>query len=320
MRASHEGHVGCSPVAQALDEPLFGKAGGAVAWLLLEHPGPWGGDPFAGPALDQGVMAALRAAVGSLPVRLLAIRRYGRPGRAGGRPRTAFLAYGGLRGPFAERLEIAHERELLDVDYAGLAAGRRPGLGVDVTDPLLLVCTNGRKDACCAEFGRPLARALTHVHGERVWECSHVGGDRFAANLVCLPEGLYYGHVSAVAGLRIVAAYERGELELAHLRGRSGSPPLVQAADHLVRRETGLLGIDALRPVDVVPRGRGEAEVAFLGPGDRRLAARVRATSAGARRPTTCGSGEPADPGTYELLALVQDPPARRPAPAGVVG
>ena len=27
-------------------------------------------------------------------------------------------------------------------------------------DPLVLVCTNGRHDACCATFGRPLARDL----------------------------------------------------------------------------------------------------------------------------------------------------------------
>ena len=57
-------------------------------------------------------------------------------------------------------------------------------------DPLVLVCTNGRHDPCCATFGRPLARVLREgARRDDVWECSHIGGDRFAANIVILPEG-----------------------------------------------------------------------------------------------------------------------------------
>ena len=46
--------------------------------------------------------------------------------------------------------------------------------------PLLLVCTHGRRDACCAQFGRPTAMALARRYGTAVWETTHVGGDRFA--------------------------------------------------------------------------------------------------------------------------------------------
>jgi hypothetical protein len=87
-----------------------------------------------------------------------------------------------------------------------------------VTEPLYLVCTNGRHDPCCAEYGRPVARPSTELVGERVWECSHVGGDRFAGNLVCLPDGVFYGHLDPATALRAVAAHE-GAVLLEHWRG-----------------------------------------------------------------------------------------------------
>ena len=72
-----------------------------------------------------------------------------------------------------------------------------PGGGWEhVQESLILVCTNGRHDQCCANLGRPLVRALRDSPwADRVWECSHIGGDRFAANVVVLPDSLYFGRV-----------------------------------------------------------------------------------------------------------------------------
>ncbi|MDP9392751.1 MAG: hypothetical protein M3Q27_00150 [Actinomycetota bacterium] len=52
---------------------------------------------------------------------------------------------------------------------------------------------------CCAVSGRPLAAALTAAYGDRVWECTHLGGDRFAGNVAVLPHGYLYGRVSPAA-------------------------------------------------------------------------------------------------------------------------
>ena len=57
------------------------------------------------------------------------------------------------------------------------------------------VCTHGRHDKCCAKFGSRVCRAFRQEVGERAWECSHVGGDRFAGNVVVFPYGIYYGRV-----------------------------------------------------------------------------------------------------------------------------
>ena len=118
--------------------------------------------------------------------------------------------------------------------------------------PLYLVCTHGRHDRCCALRGRPVAQALGRVEPERTWECTHIGGDRFAANVVVLPYGLYYGGVTPATAADLVAATERGEVVPDLLRGRSSSPVAVQTAEHharAVRPEVGP-GVDALVPLD----------------------------------------------------------------------
>ena len=57
-----------------------------------------------------------------------------------------------------------------------IASGAGPGPAWENDDePYVLVCTNGRHDACCATFGRPIVRALRRSRwADRVWECSHM--------------------------------------------------------------------------------------------------------------------------------------------------
>ena len=84
--------------------------------------------------------------------------------------------------------------ELTGIDLDAVSRGEAPDWP-RVDGPLFGVCTHGRHDACCAERGRPVAAALTASHPAETWEISHMGGDRFAANMVVLPEGLYYGRM-----------------------------------------------------------------------------------------------------------------------------
>jgi hypothetical protein len=108
------------------------------------------------------------------------------------------------------------------------------------------VCTHGRHDPCCAERGRPLVRALSEAYPEQTWECSHLGGDRFAGNLLCLPHGISYGRVAAEDGATIATEYLLGRLDLAHLRGRGSYPFAVQAAEWHLRTRLGSTGVDDL--------------------------------------------------------------------------
>jgi hypothetical protein len=90
-----------------------------------------------------------------------------------------------------------------------------------------------------------LARALPAPGPADVWECSHLGGDRFAANVLVLPHGFYYGQVPG-DGAELVTAHAQGRVALPWLRGRAGVAPPAQAAQHSARTELGLLGVDDL--------------------------------------------------------------------------
>ncbi|MFL6231058.1 MAG: sucrase ferredoxin, partial [Pyrinomonadaceae bacterium] len=100
-----------------------------------------------------------------------------------------------------------------------------------------------RRDKCCAKFGYALYKSLRERHGAAVWQSSHVGGDRFAANLLCFPHGLFYAHVGTDAGARIVEEYGRGHVVLENYRGRACYAPQLQAAEYFVRAESGTAGL-----------------------------------------------------------------------------
>ncbi|HZD01410.1 MAG TPA: sucrase ferredoxin [Actinomycetes bacterium] len=293
----------CSAVSRALAEPLFATASRVRAWVLVEQTGPWGREALVSSRLDPAVGRALHERGHAAGVRVLLIRR---PGRAVPGPRRTFLAHTGRLARWLEELRLEDPAELLGLDWARLGVGEPPGYGVPFSGPLYLACTNGRHDQCCATWGRPLARTLVDVVGDRVWESSHIGGDRFAGNLVCLPEGVYYGRVDAAEASRVVERHERGRLDLEHYRGRCCYPPVVQAAEYFLRREEGLTGIDG-----VVAEWReggpgGVVAVRFATEGGGRWLVRLRVASADPDRPLTCQATRSHRPPAYRLLGLAR--------------
>ncbi|GLY81427.1 sucrase ferredoxin [Actinoallomurus iriomotensis] len=212
---------------------------GSRAWLLIEHPGPWGEDVDTmtlPPPIAEAVARARRHGVRPQLIRAPRRRRVTPPLRV----------YAGFSGPggdvWLEGRELEDPEELADLDLAAVGAGHAPGFGVPVAGPVFLVCTHGRHNACCARVGAPLARFLHERFGE-VWETTHVGGDRYAANLVCLPHGLFYGDLDERRALVAAEEYRRGRVVLEGFRGRGGQPESSQAAEHFVRARTGVLGV-----------------------------------------------------------------------------
>jgi hypothetical protein len=184
--------------------------------------------------------------------------------------------------------------ELLDVPLDAPAG--TPG------GPLYLVCAHGRHDPCCAIRGRPVAEALEAARPGSAWECSHVGGDRFAANVIALPHGLYYAHVSAAAAPALAAAYERGEVRPDLLRGRSAFAAPAQAAQHHARLALAETGLDALRPLGMARIAEHTWRVRLATPGGALLVT-VRA-GVGAPVRLTCSSTRAERPRTWELLGM----------------
>jgi hypothetical protein len=148
---------------------------------------------------------------------------------------------------FVARTSVAH-RELRRLDlerYDDLIGLDLETAGVPVEHPLFLVCTHGKHDRCCARYGRPLYEAVRdQVEEGWAWQSSHIGGDRFAGNLVTLPDGVYSGRVDPSEAWAVVEAALEGRVYLPCYRGRSCYGFAAQAAELAVRRETGLLGVD----------------------------------------------------------------------------
>jgi len=225
-------------------EPSMASAPeGSRAWLLIEHPGPWPHEPAeAALPAPLGVLVSLAAALG---IRVQMIRRPER--RQVGDARTVMAGWVAGREPWLRRGEVsATAPDLTERDLKELVAGARPPFGALAGEPVFLVCTHGRRSACCGRFGAPLAQALAARHPGQIWETTHVGGHRFAANLVILPHGLYYGPVGLEAATAAISAYQRGAVAPARYRGRAGQPRPVQEAEHARLTRAGTLPVEAL--------------------------------------------------------------------------
>ncbi|WP_322937708.1 sucrase ferredoxin [Nocardioides bizhenqiangii] len=233
----------CAAASVLRDEPVAGTATHVRTWMLLEHSGPWGDDALLDARLPDGLGASLKQQAKTYRAKILLARR----ARAKRDPErlNVYVADAHPRLPRVEHGTVGDLREVLDLDLSSFREGGSAGLE-PYDGALFCVCTNGRHDACCAEFGRPVAMALDDAHPEETWEVSHIGGDRFAGNLVVLPEGLYYGRLDPQRAIGVAGAHVAGELDLDHLRGRSSYPMPVQAAEHHLRRRVG-----ATRIVDV---------------------------------------------------------------------
>jgi len=237
----------CSSQSLARDDPMYGTASAGSSWMLLELSGPWGPSAFLqSPAcIDPQLGRAIVRRVELAGMRIAAIRRHGR------RPDAArwrwFVANSGVGNEALYHGEVSDPREYLDIALDG-ADGRLS------TDPLVGVCAHGKHDQCCAVRGRAATAAIAAKYPELTWECSHLGGDRFAATMLVLPEGLCYGRVDSTDSADLVRLYLEGRLDNGFLRGRTSLPHAVQAAQYFAREAYGDDRIDALHPLDVERR------------------------------------------------------------------
>jgi hypothetical protein len=293
------GRPRCSAEALARDEPLYATASLVSAWLLIEQPGAWGPDALAESRLPTSVATELQARAKG--VRILLIRHR----RKSPRGPIYLMAHSGGEGrdPYLVSAPLPDPEVLLDLDLQSLAAGET-GPGDPLDGPIYLVCTHGRHDICCADKGRPFYRALSRARPQQAWEVSHIGGDRFAGNLLVLPRGDYFGRLEPEDAGSLVAGYEAGRLDLAHHRGRSIQPRLIQAAEHFLRDAEGLSGFDDLTVFEYRRESHDRAEVVFRGPGESHYLVVVTARELPRSEYLTCRAEERGIPVAYELESL----------------
>jgi hypothetical protein len=232
----------CSSCSLAMDEDPGGSASRNRHWLLIEQPGAWGRNALLESKLPEAVAQALEATRKELGFRVLLIRRG--PGAEVPEERRWYWARTTGEDPLLGGGMFREPAELLGLDHAGFLAGDVQPPPVD--GPVIAVCTHGRHDRCCADNGRPVARALRRADID-AWECSHVGGDRFAANVVSFPHGLFHGRVTPASVLPLVHAYQDGRIHPAGFRGRTAWSPAAQQAEVVLRHELDDWDVDSLR-------------------------------------------------------------------------
>lgn len=308
--AAAPGISACSTSSARLGEPLAGTAPFARRWLAIEQPGPWGPRALTESHLPPGLGKALGAKAEAAGVRIALIRR---PGRHAERdeqaPRRVLLADTRPGRTTLWSWETADPATLLDLDFDV------PGKPEHDGPPPLLVCTNARRDECCALAGRALAAWLAQDAGtdtEAVWESDHLGGHRFAPTAVVLPTGYLYGRLDGPAARELLRASAAGRVVLPGCRGRSTWSRAGQAAELAVRELLQEFAPDAVRvlderSLDPVPGGGPSPDThryeVRLAVGDAVFRAEVGESAAAEARPESCGKapGRPLELGVLRL-------------------
>lgn len=206
-------------------EPLPGTAKTGKIFLAIEHAHGWGHDVMDGDAFGPEITEQLASYLKRMGATVQLIRKAGREGQQRANT-TVFIAF--TEVGVVEKLMISDISQLWDIDIS--APGRSGGEEVD--HPVVLVCTHGKRDRCCALKGRPLAADLTCAFdGDIIWESSHTKGHRFAPSIITLPWGYSYGRLNSSAAIDMVRHLQRGELFIPGNRGRSCYTKVEQVAE-----------------------------------------------------------------------------------------
>jgi hypothetical protein len=256
----------CADLSSADGEPMTGTAARVDTWFLLEYPGTWRARATGDNDLPAPIQAWLNDQLAQVEHgRLQFIKQARSPGERG---LSFFVAQTSETAPLLYHFRLEDYRDLLTLDIPSLLAGDRAYDGHLRSEPLYLVCTNGRRDRCCARLGVALYRALAERAGPAAWQSTHLGGHRFAPTLVTFPDGAYYGRLARADLESFIAAQDQGQLYSSHLRGRCCYEKVVQAADTFLRLETGISDRASYRLIDF-HQMKEEARwaVRFKGPG-----------------------------------------------------
>jgi hypothetical protein len=200
--------------------------------------------------------------------------------------------------PFAPRWDLVEREKPWGRDHgitqpnAKVLLVHRAGSTAPGQGRRYLVCTNGARDQCCARLGPAVVHAVERARPGQAYECSHLGGHRFAANLLILPDGLCFGRLDVPSALHLLEELEAGRLPLQHFRGRTAFTREQQAAEILVRRELRIEQLGGLRLVD---------GTTFVFDDGRRVTARVQSEPLQPRR-VSCRDDKQESPLAWSLL------------------
>ena len=249
----------CSQVALENEELMAGTAVSAPVWILLEYRQLWQAKATSDNTLPVSVKTWLDEQLANVNGRLQFIRqtpfqqqRY-----------RCFIAVPNAQNPRLYRFDFAEYEELLNIDLNTIVANAKQYAPYLTTDPLFLVCTNGKRDRCCAKFGTALYQTLSAKMGTAVWQTTHLGGHRFAPTLMSFPAGICYGQVTNDDIPSLLTAQKNGELCLPKLRGRAVYDAITQLAEYYLCQENNRVNLTAFQHISTHSPSKNEWIVEF---------------------------------------------------------
>lgn len=257
----------CSVESIEAGEQLIGTAPRADVWFLLEYPGRWANKALKESGIPDAVKAHLNAQMERIPESRLLLIKQSNTEHAG---IAFFAALPAANPPAIYRFQLTSYEDLLDLDLGALVAQEAAYAPARSEEPVFVVCTNGLRDQCCALHGVATYWALVERYPDQIWESTHHGGHRFAANFLHLPAGLSFGRLRPENALEVVEYALSGRMLFYNLRGRTIYAEPVQAAETMLRRAKGLEHVNglALRSSEDLGGGRwlvkfGEGELVY---------------------------------------------------------
>jgi hypothetical protein len=191
----------CAQLARDTADPFIGTATRADSWLLIEYTAVWERREIESSHLPPQVKTWIE----QIKQHATQTRFIKRDGRKSSNINVFFVITLEQRQAIY-CFQFTRYEDLLTLDLAALRAGAQWYEPYRYQVPLFLVCTHGKHDACCAKFGMPVYHEFERLAGEHTWQSSHVGGDKFAANVICFPYGIYYGRVAVSEVGEIIAS------------------------------------------------------------------------------------------------------------------
>jgi hypothetical protein len=257
-------YIACSELSLNAREEIFATAPRVHVWFLLEYRGPWTDKAFLDSKIPEDVKKRINLNLETIPnSRLQLIKRHDNSGNA----LKFYVAKSDELGPKLYEVDLSKYEDLLELDLSEIL-----GNGLYLRkEPLFLICTNGEYDKCCGKYGVPVyLEAVKNENGFMIWQTTHLGGHRFAANLLHLPYGIYYGRVRDFGLHKLIRESINCNIDLEHYRGRSCYSKDVQAAEYFLRTKTGIKEISAFRFINFKNPDKENYFVEFISESDEK--------------------------------------------------
>ncbi len=215
-------HIFCTDLCHQRGEPLAGTGDAPLRALLLAWPrGKWRAPRWESADMPPALSAVIHeASQAGLYVGLVD------KVEAGGKLPTLHAQPENVFADFDDEADLvaAIRNYINGIMFEGTQDMR----------PMIVCCTDSRRDACCARYGFSTYKALVAAADPtrfNIVQCTHIGGCRFAASLVVMPQRQRYGRMTAEHARAFLAALDRGGIYLPTYKGRSDRSEPAQVAE-----------------------------------------------------------------------------------------